>query len=208
MRMRRLLTEAAQIGNAYARANTVYPRDPGHYYYPDTESEWVMAYADNDTYFLKDGARRADSRLWFLFNAIGVTPAMALVKPGAGSQYAIAGLDANHEILDGSKTYKLHLPPNVPVKVNWSVTIYDTQTRSMLQTDQPNAGINSLNKEVKKNKDGSYDIYFSPTAPKGKESNWVQSVPGKSGLTILRAYGPKEPWLDKTWRPSELELVK
>jgi len=207
-RMRRLLTEAAQIGTAYARANTVYPRDPGHYYYPDTESEWVMAYADNDTYFLKDGGVRADSRLWFLYNAIGITPAMALVKPGAGSQYAIAGLDANHEMLDGAKTYKLHLPPNVPVEVNWSVTIYDTQTRSMLQSDQPNAGVNSLNKDVKKNKDGSYDIYISPTAPKGKESNWVQSVPEKSFFIILRAYGPKEPWLNKTWRPSDLELVK
>ena len=76
-RMRRVLTEAAEIGSTYARANTVYPRDPGHYYYPDTESEWVMAYADNDTYFLKDGGVRADSRLWFLYNAIGITPAMA-----------------------------------------------------------------------------------------------------------------------------------
>lgn len=208
-RMRDLLTEAAEIGQTYARANTVYPRDPGHYYYPDTDSEWVMAYADNDTYFLKDGGVRADSRLWFLFNAIGITPAMALVKPGAGSQYAIAGMDANHEVLDGAKTYKLHLPPDVPVAVNWSVTIYDTQTRSMLQTDQPNAGINSLNKDqVSMNKDGSFDIYFSPVKPEGKNVNWVQSVPGKSFFTILRAYGPKEPWLNKTWRPSELEPVK
>ncbi len=149
-----------------------------------------MAFADNDTYFLKDGARRLIPVYGCTTTPLCVTPAMALIKPGAGSQYAIAGLDSKHETLDGAKTYKLHLPPNVPVKDNWSVTIYDTQTRCMLQTDQPNAGVNSLNKEVKQNKDGSYDIYFSPKAPKGKESNWVQSVPDKSWFIILRAYGP------------------
>ena len=207
-RMKKLLTEAVAIGNAYARANTIEPRDPGHYYYPETKSEWVMAFADNDSYFLKDGARRMDSRLWMHYNAVVVTPAMALTKPGAGSQYAIAGMDSKHKALDGAKTYKLHLPPKFPVKDNWSVTIYDTQTRCMLQTDQPFAGLNSLGGDMKANKDGSYDIYFAPEAPKGHESNWVQSIPGKSWFIILRAYGPLQPWIDKTWRPSELELVK
>jgi hypothetical protein len=167
-----------------------------------------MAFADKDTYFLKDGARRFDSRLWMHYNAVCVTPAMALTRPGAGSDYTIAGLDAASRPLDGAKVYKLHLPPNVPVKDNWSVTIYDTQTRSMLQTDQPFAGINSLAKGLKKNEDGSCDIYFAPTAPKGMENNWIQTIPGKSWFIILRAYGPLQPWLDKTWRPGELELVE
>jgi hypothetical protein len=207
-RMRRLLTEAVAIGNAYARANTVFPRDPGHRYYPDTGSEWVMAFADNDTYFLKDGARRMDSRLWMHYNAVCVTPAMALTKPGAGSQYGIAGLDSEHRPLYGSKTYRLHLPPNFPVKDNWSVTIYDPQTRCMLQTDQPFAGLNSLSGDVKANPDGSHDIWFAPKAPEGMEDNWIQTIPGKSWFIILRAYGPLKPWLDQTWRPSELELVE
>jgi hypothetical protein len=207
-RMRRLLTEAVAIGNAYARANTVFPRDPGHRYYPDTNSEWVMAFADNDTYFLKEGARRFDSRLWMHYNAVCVTPAMALTRPGAGSQYGIAGLDSKHRPLHGSKTYKLHLPPNFPVKDNWSVTIYDTQTRSMLQTDQKFAGINSLSGKVKENRDGSIDVIFAPKAPKGMENNWIQTIPGKSWFIILRAYGPLAPWIDKTWRPGEIELVK
>ncbi|MFC1599242.1 DUF1254 domain-containing protein [Candidatus Omnitrophota bacterium] len=207
-RMKRLLTEAVDIGNAYARANTVYPRDPGHYFYPETDSEWVMAFPDKDAFFLKDGIRRADARLWMHYNAVCVTPAMAGIKPGVGSDYGIVGLDSQSKPLYGSKTYKLHLPPNVPVKDNWSVTIYDPQTRSMLQTDQKFAGVNSLSGEVKKNPDGSYDIYFAPKAPAGKESNWIQTVPGKSWFILLRMYGPLEPWLNKTWRPSELELVK
>ena len=93
-----------------------------------------------------------DSRLWMHFNAVVVTPAMALTKPGAGSQYAIAGMDSEHRVLDGAKTYKMHLPPKFPVEDNWSVTIYDPQTRCMLQTDQPFAGINSLTGKIKKTK--------------------------------------------------------
>jgi hypothetical protein len=208
-RMKKILIDAVAIGNAYARANTVYPRDPGHRVYKDTDSEWVMAFADKDTYFLKEGARRFDSRLWMHYNAVVVTPAMALTRPGAGSDYLIAGLDSKHQALDGGKTYKLHVPANVPVKDNWSVTIYDTQTRSMLQTDQKFAGINSLGEGLKKNADGSYDVIFAPNLPKGvDEQNWIQSIPGKSWFIIFRAYGPLQPWLDKTWRPGEIELVE
>ena len=207
-RMKGILTDAVAIGNAYARANTVFPRDPGHRVFKDTDSEWVMAFADKDTYFLTDGARRFDSRLWMHYNAVVVTPAMALTRPGAGSDYFIAGLDSESRPLDGSKTYRLHLPANFPVKDNWSVTIYDTQTRSMLQTDQQYAGLNSLGEGIQVNSDGSIDVYFAPEAPEGMESNWVESLPGKSWFIILRAYGPLEPWLEKTWRPSELELVE
>jgi hypothetical protein len=207
-RMKKILTDGVAIGNAYARANTIVPRDPGHRVYKGTDSEWVMAFADKDTYFLKDGARRFDSRLWMHYNAVVVTPAMALTKPGAGSDYLIAGLDSEHKALDGAKTYQLHVPPKVPVKDNWSVTIYDTQTRSMLQTDQKYAGINSLGEGMKKNADGSIDIYFAPKAPKGYENNWIQTIPKKSWFIIFRAYGPLEPWLDKTWRPGEIELVE
>ena len=207
-RMKKILTDAVAIGNAYARANTVFPRDPGNRIYKDTESEWVMGFADKDTYFLKDGARRMDSRLWMHYNAVVVTPAMALTRPGAGSDYGIAGLDSKHRPLDGAKTYRLHVPANVPVKDNWSVTIYDTQTRSMLQTDQKFAGINSLGKGQKQNADGSVDVIFAPKLPKGVDKrNWIQTIPGKSWFIIFRAYGPLEPWLDKTWRPGELELV-
>ena len=176
-RMHKLLSEAVDIGNAYARANTVYPRDPGHRFYPETNSEWVMAFPDKDAYFLKDGIRRIDGRLWMHYNAVCVTPAMAGIKPGVGSDYGIAGMDSKHQPLDGAKTYKLHLPPDVPVKDYWSAVIYDPQTRSMLQTDQPRAGVNSISGEVNANEDGSYDLYFAPKVPKGEKINWIQTIP-------------------------------
>lgn len=207
-RMTRLLTEAAAIGDATARATLYSPREKGYFLYPDSDSSWVMGFANKDVFFEVDGARNLDARTSFYFGYTGVTPAMALTRPGAGSDYGIAFRDSEKNAFDGSKTYKLHLPPNVPVNNFWAVTMYDTQTRSMLQTSQPFPSVGSQSKGFQKNTDGSYDVYFAPKAPAGKAGNWLETVPGKSWFAILRMYGPLEPWINKTWRPSEIELVK
>ncbi|MEE4144618.1 MAG: DUF1214 domain-containing protein, partial [Halieaceae bacterium] len=142
------------------------------------------------------------------YNAGGVTPAMAVTRAGVGSDYALGMLDSDDNPFDGAKTYKLHLPPNVPVNNFWAVTLYDTQTRTQLQTGQLFPTVGSQSEGIKKNADGSYDVYFAPEAPAGQEGNWLQTVPGKSWFAILRMYGPLEPWINKTWRPGDIELVK
>ena len=97
------------------------------------------------------------------------------------------------------------MPPNIPAKEFWSVTVYDNQTRSMLQTDQQFPAVGSLTKGLLVNADGSVDVYFGPKAPADKENNWVQTIPGKGWNTLLRLYSPLEPWFNKTWRPGEIE---
>jgi len=206
-RMKKILTDAAAIGNAAARAISYFPRDPGNLLYGE-DSAWVMAYANKDTTFTTNGAYRLDPRILFHFGYICVSPAMAVTVAGKGSDYGLAMLDSNKQVLDGSKTYKLHLPPNPPVKDFWAVTMYDTQTRSQLQTDQQFPTLGSQDKGIKKNADGSYDIYFAPEAPKGQENNWLQTIPGKSWWIGLRMYGPEQAWIDQTWRPGEIELVE
>ena len=207
-RMQKLLIEGADLGAATARAITYQPRIDGVYIYPETHSSWSQGYANKNPSFEADGTMNLDARVFFYYNATGVTPAMASTHVGKGSDYAIGTLDADKKAFDGSKAYKLHLPPNVPVNDFWAVTIYDTQTRSLLQTSQAFPTVGSQDKGMKKNADGSYDVYFAPKAPAGKEGNWLQTVPGKSWFTILRMYGPLEPWINKSWRPSEIELVK
>ena len=207
-RMQKLLIEAGAIGNATARAITYQPRIDGVFIYPDTNSAWSTAYANHNTSFEADGAMGLDARVLFYFNAGGVTPAMATSHVGQGSDYALGMLDANKKPFDGGKTYIVHLPPDVPVNDFWAFTMYDTQTRSMLQTSQPFPTVGSQTKGVEKNSDGSYDIYFGPQPPAGKEGNWLATLPGKSWFTILRMYGPLEAWINKTWRPSEIDLVK
>src|ERR1700678_4445929 len=135
-RMKELLTEAATLGSATARAITFEPRLDGVYLYPGTGSVWSGFFANGNATFELEGTMQLEAAVLYYFNAGGVTPAMAKTAVGVGSDYAGAYLDANKQPFDGSKTYKLHLPPNVPVNNFWAVTIYNTQTRSMLQTGQ------------------------------------------------------------------------
>lgn len=117
-------------------------------------------------------------------------------------------MDSKGRPFDGGKTYRLHLPPNIPAKNFWSVVLYDDQTRSMLQTDVrwPSAG--SQKKGIVVNPDGSVDVYFGPKPLPDKESNWVQTIPGKGWNVIPRLYGPLQPWFDKSWRPGEVEEAR
>jgi hypothetical protein len=199
-RMKKILTDAAAIGNAAARAISFFPREPGNLIYGE-DSAWMMAYANKDTAFEKNGAYNLDARALFHFGYICVSPAMAVTVAGKGSDYGLIALDSQRRPLDGAKTYKLHLPPNPPVKDFWALTLYDTQTRSQLQTDQQFPTLGSQTEGVQKNPDGSYDIYFAPEPPAGKAGNWLQTIPGKSWWLALRMYGPLEPWIDQTWRP-------
>lgn len=206
-RMKAILKEAADIGSVTVRALAARPRDKDFYLYPG-EGVWTTPFIGGSHEFLNKGVRLLDPRAYFFFYATGITPAMSAKMVGKGSQYAVAYVDSQGAPLDGGKTYKIHLPPNIPAKDFWSFTLYDNQTRAMLQTDQRFPAIGSVDKNVKPNADGSYDIYFAPKAPAGKDGNWVQTVPGKGWNTILRLYGPLQPWFDKTWRPGNPELVR
>jgi hypothetical protein len=205
-RMKAILTDAVAVGNATARALVFEPRDPRSKFFPDRQ--WNNGFIGNSYAFLNDGERMLDARTMFHYMATGITPAMANAKPGTGSAYAFAVRDSKGNYLDGGKTYKITLPAPVPVGQFWSFTVYDNQTRSMLETDQKLAGLDSNKPDIQKNADGSVTVWFSPKAPKGHETNWVQTMPGKGWNSLLRLYAPLEPWFDKSWKPGDFELVK
>jgi hypothetical protein len=203
-RMKKILTDAANVGAVTARAIAYRIRDKAGFIYPD--SNWRKPFFGGYQFEVSPRVSNLDGAAFFYYLATGVTPAMAEEMVGKGSQYPWTALDANGNPFDGAKTYRLQLPPNIPVKDFWSVIVYDTQTRSMLQTDQKAPSVSSQNKGVKVNDDGSVDVFFGPKAPEGMQNNWVQTIPGKGWFMILRLYGPLEPWFDQTWRPGEIEL--
>ena len=225
-RMRKILTDAAAVGNAAGRTLNWRPKEsldwsiyPGSMW---TSMLWQGGYnfetpppmvtKEGIKPFPATGARTLDSRTAFYYGYTMDSPGMIMRLTNVGSQYLVGFVDANKNYFDGNKTYKVTLPANIPAAKFWSFTLYDNQTRSMLQTPQryPRAGSQSYpSAAAETNPDGSTTVYFSPTQPSGvKRGNWIQTTPGKGWFLILRLYSPLQSFFDKTWRPSEIEEVK
>ncbi len=220
-RMREILEEAVNVGNATARTLSIAPRESeGMAYYPGSawfNMLWAGGYefltpppeitAEGVKQSTSDGARKLNARIVFFYPATGITPAMCMRLTGMGSQYLMASRDADGAFFDGARSYRINLPADVPESRFWSVMVYDRQTRSMLQTEQPFPSLGSQSGTVEQNADGSTDIYIGPEAPAGKDDNWIQTVPGKGWFIILRLYSPLQPFFDKSWRPGEIEVM-
>lgn len=131
---------------------------------------------------------------------------IALKRLGTAQFYLIATKDRSGANLDGSKTYRLHVPANAPVKQYWSVTAYDRQTHALIK-NMDRASRASNNQQVAKNDDGSIDLYFGPKAPQGKDGNWVPTDPQRDFELMFRAYGPEKAFFDKQWTLTDLEPV-
>ena len=207
-RTKEILTEAAVVAASIVRSLSYASQDDQIYFYPEDDRSWFSAFAIGNHEFLSGSWLHRDARSIFMYNATGITPAMAVKMVGVGAQYAAACRDADANYLDGGKTYKLTLPSDIPAEDFWSIVLYDSQTRSMLQTDQQFPSINNLTGNPEVNEDGSVDLYFGPKAPTGMENNWAQTVPSKAFWVMLRLYAPLEPWFDKTWRPGKIELLE
>jgi hypothetical protein len=130
-RMRAILENAARIGGGMARAIGYAPRDPDAVLY----GSWRIGFVGGSHEFLRNGARLLDARTQFHYLATVITPAMAHAQVGAGSAYAYTIHDAHGDLLDGAKTYRLHVDPDPPAKNFWAVDVYDTQTRSLIQVE-------------------------------------------------------------------------
>jgi hypothetical protein len=202
-RQKKLLTDAAQVGFLMGQTLSVAPRLANAGSYPGTHWEWVLTLNPDQE---GENYSQLDERTDYTFEAI--TVAAGMIKPivGAGSQYMSAAKEKTGAWLNGGMTYRLHVPPKVPVKEFWSVTVYDNLTRSMIQTDTNHAGIDS-HKDLQSNSDGSTDLFFGPTAPTGRESNWIKTLPGKGWFVYFRWYGPTQEFFDKAWKLPDIEKM-
>ena len=203
-RLKKILTDAAEVAWAMNQAISMAPRFKDVVYYPGTHWEFVLML---DPTLRKDYWRNLEERINYYFQGTMVSPAMKEKAIGAGSQYLRSARDSKGERLNGSNQYRLRVPANMPIKEFWSVTVYDYETRSMIQTDTDSAAKSSYDKLIT-NADGSIDLYFGPTAPAGKESNWIKTLPGRGWWVWFRFYAPTEPFFDKSWQLPDFELVK
>lgn len=153
--------------------------------------------------FTADTFNFIDPRTGFFTNAFTASPGMALSMEKVGAKYPTTFVDADGKFLNGSNSYKVNLPRDIPAALFWSLTIYDSANASQVDNGQPFPSINSMDKP-QANQDGSVDVYFGPDSP-GEGNNWIKTLPDKGYFVILRLYGPTKTFFDKTWKPSDLE---
>jgi hypothetical protein len=127
-------------------------------------------------------------------------------KLGAATFYLLGARDAKALPLEGGKTYRLHVPPEVPARQFWAVTVYDLESAGFIR-DAPCVEFNSYARDAPRNADGSVDVLFGPTAPAGREANWIYTAPGKPWISLFRFYGPERALFEKTWVLPSIEEI-
>lgn len=179
--------------------------DGRNLYYKDRQWENVWGGATAD--WFQNSYLDVDERAGYFQVAYSSAPAMVMRTLNAGSKYPVALRDSKGEFLNGSNTYKLHLPPNPPAKLFWAVTAYNITDGTMVEAPQLMPSINAFNK-VATNGDGSVDLWFGPSKPdSAPDTNWIQTVGGRNLLVALRLYGTGVEFFDQTWKPDDVVKV-
>lgn len=202
-RQARILTEAALVGEAMAKANSADRRFADGRYRSDAHWDFALRLDADDP-----GAfwNLLDERASWFYEAVGAGAAMAPKRPGPSSAYLSAYKDKSGEWLDGGQSYRLRVPPAPPVRLFWSVTIYDVDTRALIVNVQ-NIADRSSRMDLRKNEDGSVEIHCGPTVPAGFERNWIPTVPGRNWFAYFRFYQPTEAYFDRSWPLPDFEPV-
>jgi hypothetical protein len=204
-RLTGILTRATAAGELMAQANTFVKRFEGSRYWPDRQ--WDLAIV------LDNSAQRGDNydelleRASWFYEAVSFSEAMKSQTPGAGQAYLGSYTGSDGAWLDGGRDYTLHVPADPPAKLFWSATVYDVSTRCLIDNQQQRGDRGSRDAELVRNEDGSVDLCFGPSAPAGKESNWIQTIPGRHWFSYFRFYGPLEAYFDRSWKLGDLDPV-
>jgi hypothetical protein len=180
--------------------------DGRNLYYKDRQYEnaWGGATAD----WMQDSYLDVNQRATYFQVAYSSAPAMVMRTLDAGSKYPFTLRDARGEFLNGSNTYKLHLPPDPPAALFWAATAYNITDGTMVEAPQLMPSINGFNK-VTSNADSSVDLWFAPEKPADvPASNWIQTVGGRNFLVALRLYGTGAAFFDQTWKPDDVVKVR
>lgn len=123
---------------------------------------------------------------------------------GGGQFYLMTTSDSAGEKLAGARSYRLHVPPHVPVTLYWSATAYDRNTHGLIR-GMTRASRASNSHDIRANEDGSVDVYFAPDAPEGQQGNWIPTDPKGDFEVLFRLYGPTAPLFDGTWLLPDIE---
>ena len=193
-----LVGELMSMNISYAK------RFENFYYRPGTKWAYVIMFDPSQE---KKNYGELDERADYFYEAVTSSKGMVSTTPGIGQAYLGAYKDKNDNWFDGGKTYRLTVPPNPSAKQFWSLTINDTYNRIGIDNKTQNTDHSSRDEGLRKNPDGSVDLYVGPEAPAGYEKNWLRTNPGEAWFAYFRLYGPLEPYLSWSWKLPDFEDV-
>ncbi|WP_248148402.1 DUF1214 domain-containing protein [Microbacterium aoyamense] len=200
-RMRGILAQAAADADAQLRVQSLADRRPDRVVWPDRHWEWVTLRPENPNFEI-DKRTDVDARETWFYQAIATSPVMFRRQAGSGSLYWFISRDGDGAYLEGGTSYRLRVPLPVPAGLFWSLTVYDAETRSQIDTPQGNAALRSLFELDGQLAGDHIDLHFGPNAP-ADEAPWVQTLPGRGWFAYFRIYGPSEAAFDGTWKPGD-----
>jgi hypothetical protein len=206
---KKLLEEAALVGETWAMGNSFLKREPVRHWTDDPKSQWqFILFMESPLDQMADTHMEIDTRAAYTYEAVTMSAAATMNLVDAGIQYLAAYKDDAGQWLDGAKTYELVVPKDVPMLNFWSVVLYDVDTRGMIINPQGKTEVNSRQPLVK-GKDGSVRLVFSPKKPDGvPEANWIQTNPEKGWFTYFRWYSPTQAFFDRSWKMDNIVEIK
>jgi hypothetical protein len=201
-RMQAILAAAA--GEAHGVLDAKYQSLFSPPYYPGTR--WNLPASHELIEGMTSNFAKADS---YPVDARGAAYSFAFFSAkhlGTGQFYLMTIADKGGQPFDGGNLYRLRVPADAPVKLYWSATVYDRSTHALIRGMNVSSR-SSLEPGLKKNGDGSVDVFFGPKAPDGAQSNWVPTNADGKFEVLFRLYGPEKPLFDKTWVLADIERV-
>ncbi|MEG9438308.1 DUF1254 domain-containing protein [Edaphobacter sp. HDX4] len=206
-RQTKILKEGAAMGELMTRNLQMNPRFAEHYW---AGTHWYKSF-DFSVEQETKGKVELDQRATWFYEA--VTSSKGMVNPvvGAGQVYMTTKRDSKGNLLRADKTYRLHVPANVPVGQFWALTLYSENTCRPYENGEGtlrSANLDSRLKDLKRNPDGSVDLYVGAKAPAGYESNYMKTVGDDGWFVYFRLYAPLKPFFDKTFKLPDFEIVE
>ncbi len=205
-RQRRILLAGAAMGELMARNLAVNPRfaEP---YWPGTR--WYKCFDFSIPQELDDRVELDERTTWF-YEAVTSSEGMVNPVVGAGQVYMTTKRDSEGRMLRADRTYRLRVPKDVPAAQFWGLTLYSESTRRPYDnggTEIASTNLDSNMPGLKRNADGSVDLYVGAMAPAGFESNFMKTVGEDGWFVYFRLYAPLEPFFDKTFALPDFERI-
>ena len=206
-RQTKILTEGASLGELMARNLATVPRFMESYW---PGKNWYNM-IDFSIPQMTDIKVELDQRAAWFYDAVTTSEGMVNPSVGKGQVYLSTKRDSKGNLLRADKTYRLRVPADVPTAQFWALDLYSQNTRRHYESGlgtARSAAVNSRMQDLKRNADGSVDIFIGAKAPAGFESNYMKTAGTDGWFPIFRLYAPLQPYFDKTFILPDFEVVE